>query len=379
MNENKAVVHILMTDYTMDSRLRNETVSLSMDNYDVKVYCLRSGKQNNSEIRKGVSIKRFGIVGSRILTYLSAYLFMFFYSLNKRIDCIHAHDANALPIAYLIAKTKGIPFIYDSHELWVEAHHSLSSEMILSAVAFMEKIFARRAKQIITVSDSIKKYLKNHFDVDNINVIRNIPCYTHSGHYDLFREKYHLSRNVKIFLYQGLISKTRCVDLIVKAAISVCNRDARCVFFFLGDGPYMEELNKTVKDSGMQERIKAIGTINQDELLKYTMSADIGIHAINNSCLNHDYCLPNKVFEYIHSGLVLVATGLTELKKFIIENNIGLTFKDSDQNSLEAAMITLLNDEVLFEELKINTIKASDKYLWSNEYLILKDIYKKVL
>ena len=38
--------------------------------------------------------------------------------------------------------------------------------------------------------------------------------------------------------------------------------------------------------------------VDIDELQKYTSSADVGIHMILNTCLNHYYCLPNKLFEY---------------------------------------------------------------------------------
>lgn len=314
------LVHILMTDYQLDSRVRNETVSLVNDGYDVDVYCLKSKKTFTDEVREKVNLKRFGIVSSKVVAFLSAYVSMFLYSLGKKIDSVHAHDVNALPIAYLIALFKRVPLIYDSHELWSESHHSMSSKLILNIVAIMEKFFAKRATKIITVSDSIKEYLKKYFDTDNIEVVRNIPSYTHSGDYDLFREKYNLSDNVRICLYQGLISKTRGVDLIVKAALEVCKKNSNIVFFFLGDGPYLDELKKLVIDSKLENKVYILGKIDQSELLKYTKSADIGIHAISNTCLNHEYCLPNKVFEYIHSYVVLVVTNLLELSKFVEEN-----------------------------------------------------------
>ena len=373
------LVHILMTDYQLDSRVRNETVSLVNDGYDVDVYCLKSKKTFTDEVREKVNLKRFGIVSSKVVAFLSAYVSMFLYSLGKKIDSVHAHDVNALPIAYLIALFKRVPLIYDSHELWSESHHSMSSKLILNIVAIMEKFFAKRATKIITVSDSIKEYLKKYFDTDNIEVVRNIPSYTHSGDYDLFREKYNLSDNVRICLYQGLISKTRGVDLIVKAALEVCKKNSNIVFFFLGDGPYLDELKKLVIDSKLENKVYILGKIDQSELLKYTKSADIGIHAISNTCLNHEYCLPNKVFEYIHSYVVLVVTNLLELSKFVEENDVGITFKDNNVKSLENSLNTLLADDELYNKFKLNSIKASQKLTWDNEYIVLKKLYEDIL
>jgi len=70
------LVHILMTDYQLDSRVRNETVSLVNDGYEV--YCLKSNKISSDEVREKVNLKRFGIVGNKIFTFLSAYIAMFF-------------------------------------------------------------------------------------------------------------------------------------------------------------------------------------------------------------------------------------------------------------------------------------------------------------
>lgn len=192
--KDKKVIHILMTDYSVDSRVRNETISLKKDGYTVSVYCLKSKKFNSNELRENVEIQRFGFGGYKIFNMLFAYMGMLFSSINIKIDVIHAHDVTALPIVYLIAKVKGIPFIYDSHELWSQSHHHSSSSILLGMVAFMEKFFAKRATQIITVSDSIKKYMQSYFQNENIEVIRNIPSYTHSGEFDIFRERYNIGK-----------------------------------------------------------------------------------------------------------------------------------------------------------------------------------------
>lgn len=377
--QTRNLVHVLMTDYQLDSRVRNETTSLSRDGYSVDVYCLKSKIISTDEIRENVNLIRFGIIGNKMLIFLSAYFSMFFYSLGKKIDSVHAHDVNALPIAYLISLFKKVPLIYDSHELWSQSHHSISSRFILNMVAYMEKFFAKRATRIIVVSDSIKGYLENYFEVKNIEVVRNIPSYVHNGEYNIFREKYNLSDDVKICLYQGLVSKTRGVDLIVKAALAVCKQNSNVIFFFLGDGPYLEELKSLVIKHKLSDKIYILGKIDQNELLKYTMSADVGVHAISNTCLNHEYCLPNKVFEYIHSHVVLVVTNLLELSKFVDENEVGLTFENENVQSLEQSLSKILNDNVLYEKYKTNSIELSKSLTWDNEYIKLKNLYKDLL
>jgi glycosyltransferase involved in cell wall biosynthesis len=374
----RKIIHVLMSDYVTDSRVTNETVSLAKEGYEITVCCLKSHRIKTDEVRDGVCIKRFGLVSNKILCLITACFAMIVLTLRSKAHCIHAHDVAALPVAFLMSKLKRVPLIYDSHELWGESHHAFKSTSIVRIVVLIEKLLAGQAKAIITVSDSIKTHLSNHFNVDNVVVIKNIPSYTHQGDFDLFRETYGMHKDAKIFLHQGIIDFVRGVDLIVDAAINVCEKNKTCMFFFIGDGPDLDKLKLKVKKSFVSERIIFLGFVNQSELLKYTCSANVGIHAIKNSCLNHYYCLPNKLFEYIHSGLVLVVTDLVELGGFVKGRGVGLTFRDGDVKALEQALLTLIEDKVLFDRCKANSNLAAQEYTWDNEFIKLKEIYAKV-
>ena len=339
----------------------------------------KSREFNSDEVRNNIHIKRFGLIGNKAFKIITAWIGMIYYSHRMKIKCVHAHDITALPVAYLISRIKRVPLIYDSHELWTESHHKFNSRLVVKIVGFFEKILAKKAAMIITVSDSIKNHLCNHFDVKNITVIRNIPSYTHNGDYDIFRENYNIKPDAKILIYQGFIDFSRGVDLIIDAAITVCHANPNCFFFILGDGPDLIELKAKVKGIGLTDRIVFIGFVDQVDLLKYTKSADIGIHAIKNSCLNHEYCLPNKLFEYIHSGIVPVVTDLVELGGFVKSHKIGLAFKNESVSALEGVLLRLISDNDLFNELKSNLINTSEQVTWDNEFIKLKEVYTKVL
>lgn len=378
MNDFK-VAHVLMTDYALDSRVRNETVSLQADGFTTTVFCLKSTNCPSDETRENVFIKRFGIASDNKLTFIIAYIHMFLHGLFNRYDLFHAHDVTALPVVFLLAKIKNRPFVYDSHELWSQSHHAISSRWLIDLVCFFEKRFACQAAHVITVSESIRQYLLAYFNNRNISVIRNIPSYTHEGSYDLIREAFGLDSETRILIYQGMISKSRGVDLVARVAIDIARLDYKAVFVFIGNGPYLDELRQLVADSNLADKIFVMGAVDQNELLKYTMSADIGIHAINNSCLNHDYCLPNKLFEYIQAGLVLVVTGLTEMKKFIDENEVGVTFRDGDVADLEQAIISLMANQTEYAKYKNNSRLLAKEITWNNEYQKLKAVYTTTL
>lgn len=376
--QRKLVLHILMSQYLIDSRVRNETTKLVEEGLAVDVYCLNGETCKGDEIREGVKLYRFGSFNTKLFLFLTAYITMIFSSFKKKYNCVHAHDLTALPIAFCIAKLKRVPLIYDSHELWSQAlHHNLPVLMEKGAI-WIEKKLARRADYIITVSNSIAEYLKDHFNHNQVYVVRNVPSYIHTADYDLFRSELNIPKDLKIILYQGLISEGRGVHYLVDAAI-LLSKKHKFKFILLGYGPYIDELKKKISEAQLEDTILLMPAVKQDQLLKYTSSADIGVHAINNSCLNHDYCLPNKLFEYISGGLAVVVTNLTELSKFVNENKIGSTFEDDNAADLAQKLSSLLDEPQKLEEIRVNSRRLRQELTWENEAKILMSIYEKSL
>jgi glycosyltransferase involved in cell wall biosynthesis len=377
VKNNKKSIHILMSQYSVDSRVRNETESLQSC-YDIDVYCLKDQTNDFLDERNGIQLKRFGLkVHNKLIRFLSSYISMFFYSLGQQVASVHAHDLNALPLAFLIAKLKRVPLIYDSHELWSESAHGNYPDWVLNLAKRVEIFCAHRAEHIITVSPSIAKHLSELFVNNNISVIRNVPSYVHEGSFDLFREKFNISSSKPIFIYQGLISEARGVRMILEA-LCLVSKSLEYSFVFLGDGPFKDSLTVLIEEYQLSGNVFHENAVSQDVLLQYTSSADVGIHALDNSCLNHEYCLPNKIYEYLNAGIAVVCPDLTELSNFIEEEQVGSTYKCGNASALSIEIEKYIKNPELISKAKVSALE-SRKYLnWESEELKLFEIYKRV-
>ena len=117
----------------------------------------------------------------------------------------------------------------------------------------------------------------------------------------------------------------------------------------------------------------------KNELLKYTNSADVGVHAIKNSCLNHDLCLPNKLFEYMSAGIPVLVSELTEMKRFVNNNGIGMCFENSSVNDLSEKIQYLLDNPEELAGFRECSMNASKTITWEAEARILKELYSDLL
>lgn len=364
-----------MSSYIVDSRVTNETSSLAKEGYDVTVLCLNSKGLKCKEFYGDVEIKRTGIcTKGKIFSYISAYVQMLWIILKSDFKLIHAHEITSLPVAIIASLLKRKKVIYDSHELWSESHHKTSNKFIISTISYIERMLCKNIT-IITVSESICEYLKAHFNNKDVHVVRNIPSYKHTGKYNLIREMFEISERDKVFIYQGLLSEARGVDLILDAAINVSKDiESGLAFVFFGFGEYAKEIEQKSK---LYSNIYYGGNIPQKNLLKYTSSADIGLHGIKNTCLNHDYCLPNKVFEYALSGIPIIVPNLTELSAFLDEYKVGLDYEQNNVESLESSIRHALKEHVYSDLIK-NVKEFEKKVTWEKEFEIIKGLYEKI-
>lgn len=371
------VLHLLITDYKVDSRVRNETESLLETGYQIDVFCLKSNDTIRKELRRGINIIRYGFSNNKITKILTAYIQFIYYSLKGDYRLVHAHDFTALPAGFIISVIKRIPLIYDTHELWSESEHESYPSCVFKIAYWIEKYFARKANYVITVSDSIKDYLRVYFNNPNLETVRNIPSYTHQDSADLNDKKSGVEGTVPTFIFAGSIDRKRGLNTILQSLGLI--GDLEYKFLFLVDELTGNEIVRQAGRYELKDRVIIEKVVPQDKLIEHLSHADIGVHAIENSCLNHEYCLPNKIFEYINAGLAILCTDVKEMSQLVHTYDIGMTFRSSDVLDLAEKMRSLLNDKKNIKKYKSNAQKLSKAHSWEEEYKKLKKIYKGLI
>jgi glycosyltransferase involved in cell wall biosynthesis len=115
-----------------------------------------------------------------------------------------------------------------------------------------------------------------------------------------------------------------------------------------------------------------------EQLRKISAQAYIAVAVPEKEGLNQWLALPNKLFDYIHAGLPQVTVNYPEYQKINDQFRVAILLPDISPGRIAEALNNLLSDDVLYQGLKENCIKARMVLNWQQEEKKLLAFYQSV-
>ena len=112
-------------------------------------------------------------------------------------------------------------------------------------------------------------------------------------------------------------------------------------------------------------------------LSDYTRLADIGVILLSKKkSLNYYYASPNKLFEYIHANVPVLAPNYPFLKEIVEKYDIGMLIDAIGPKEIADKIKLILSDMGNYQRMKENTEVAKRELNWENEEKKLLEAYK---
>lgn len=313
------------------------------------------------------------------LLFTSGPLFYFFYNVRlffvllfTKSDLLFSNDLDTLLPNYWVSKLKGIPLIYDSHEIFCEVPELQKTPMKKRIWERLERKIVPKLKYCITVNESIAKYFKEKYGTNFISV-RNIP--TAPENFKLkTKAELKIPTDKKIIIFQGAgINIERGAEELVQAMQLVENAH----LLIIGSGDVFPHLEEIVPQLKLEQKITLIYKLPKAELLHYTFNSDLGISIDKDTNLNYRFSLPNKIFDYIQAQIPVLASELPEIKNIITRYNIGNFIENHEPKHIAKKINEMLSSSE-YATWKQNTIKAAQENNWESEKGLLEKLIKSV-
>ncbi len=150
------------------------------------------------------------------------------------------------------------------------------------------------------------------------------------------------------------------------------------VLLIIGSGDNWNEMKTLCRSLHLEKKIRFITKVPRAELLQYTTIADLGLSLDKGTNPNYYYSLPNKVFDYIHCGVPVLASRLPEIELILNEYRVG-TFIDGHHPQQIAEKINHLLGSKELDTYKANTSLAKKALSWDAEKLKLKALIEGIV
>jgi glycosyltransferase involved in cell wall biosynthesis len=363
-----AVIESLEIPFCVIGINRGKFLSPNRENFvAIDVVTKRRVQLFQKKISKLKTLKRM----LSLIVFLEIFLKLFLKGVFFKPTVIHVNDCYVLPIAALIRVFTRSRILYDAHELESETN-GISANM-RRVVNFIEKSCWNSVDVLVTVSPSIQSWYIQKLGSKSSSIVLNSPHFNVKNirrqYEDYFREKYNLSKESRIFLYLGNLERGRGIETILEAFL---NTPKDRVIIFMGSGSLENKISKFTKNNS---NIFLHAPVSHDIVVNVASSADFGICLIEDISLSDRFCLPNKLFEYIFSGLPVIASNLPDMRKLILEYDVGICIENSTQSLLRAVLET---DKDQFDDLAFQHDMLND-LSWESQAQKLESIYRELL
>jgi glycosyltransferase involved in cell wall biosynthesis len=322
-------------------------------------------------IRQGNT--RIVLIKSRKIYYLFPFLAILklFHEIKKtKIDIIHLQGSNFSP--YLIVtdllKSRYPTLVIVLGLVSKEARYreGVGWHFYSFFNRIAEKYIITKSKNIVVETESIKKIVSkwtqaniyvvpSGVDFNKLQEIRSIP----------------LSEKPDIFVASRL-EKLKGIDLLIKATSIIINEFPSLRVFIAGTGPDEKELKVLVKRLNLENHIRFLGFISNEEKYQYYDACKFVVIPSRWDCQ------PIALFEAAASGKPVIASDMSN-PEIVIEGETGLIFKSENVNDLIDKMILLLKNPEVIEKIGKNAQENVKKYDWSEIGKKFAEIYNEVI
>ena len=367
----KLNLHIYQTPFKFESRMLKETKSLAdagfFDQIDIAAIWQPGLAEHEAvdEKRKVWRIKVHIPPSDHLLPralHLLEWQWHIFSAYRHGVSVVNCHSLAVLPLGWLLKKVTGAKLVYDTHELQTETTFMTGLRRPLAKM--LERLLIHTCDLVMTVNDSIRDWYRTAYDLHNVYTARNIPYrqdapkIQSTPNIKNLREVLGLPEDAFLFLHLGYLLPARGIELMLEA---FAHADPHRHLLFIGEG----ELGPLVQSYAQKHaNIHVLPLVKPTEVQHYSAQADVGLVLTIPNSLNYYFILPNKLYEYVLTGVPVIASDLPEIRRVVDEGHCGWLVA-ADCNDMVALINSLTREDIRAKHE--GALAYSQKVGWQDE------------
>ena len=257
--------------------------------------------------------------------------------------------------AWLLARLKGVPFLFEVRDLWPEFAISvgvLTNRTLIRLSLWLERFLYRHADRVIVNSPGFEEHVRQR-GAKRVELVPNgadPAMFNPADTGETFRSLHHLTDKY-VLLYAGAHGMSNDLGVLLDAA-GLLENQPRIQVVLLGDGK--EKANLQAQAAALDlNNVSFIASVPKEEMPGAMAAADACV-AILKPIEAYKTTYPNKVFDYMGAGrpVVLAIDGV--IRQVVEAAESGIFVQPGDPVALAEAVRRLAADPQRSREMGLN-------------------------
>jgi len=294
----------------------------------------------------------------------------------RKPDVVHCNDLDTLLVGVLAKQRYGCRVIYDAHEFYPVSDPD-GKWIDITFFSALERYLIRKADAVVTVNPMLGEAMRAAYHLDRVYSVPNAEPWTGASPRPSGSEMDRLANGRVKFLFQGRFTPGRGIDELIEGWAAVDG--GRAALFLRGpDNMWRKAAIEKAAQLGLLDRsVYFLDAVREDQLVPAAAEADVGIIPYKPLIINDRLSCPNKLSQYLHAGLMVLANDLPYVKSVLTEADAGLFYNSTDLGTLAAAVGQVLDNPELLQRGRENARRfARERFNWQVQGEILLTLYR---
>lgn len=238
--------------------------------------------------------------------------------------------------ALMLSKVFGVPFVHRA----LDSSHEIRESIFKYPILWVEKLVYRWSPLLSANNSAMQRYCENLSGRKNPSVVNYPPlALEHFAHHlpdSNLRQSLGILPTDRVITYMGSFFYFSGLPSVINRFAELVARDEPIKLLLVGGGEQDFQLRQMVGALGLSGKVIFTGLVTFDDLPKYLALSTVAINPLEISRVA-SIAFPNKVLQYLATGLTVVSTRLEGLVS-ALDGIIDLIWANSSAEVLEVAV-----------------------------------------
>ncbi len=277
-------------------------------------------------------------------------------------DAYSAHGVQALPAAAAVSHEVGGDLYCDVIEIPSFYKRALLPTWHPTNINILDHAFEGylcRASGLLTVGWSLRSQIEHYGPP-----VAVIPNYRHAEDLEpsnILRERCNLLPSDKLVL--SLSTTATGFEAVLMALKLLPDNIHLASLGRLVPASYAEKIGALIQELQLQSRVHIFDQVPYSDLTSVASSADVGLIVRDPKILNNQISLPNRIFDYMSSGVPVVTPKIPDIDYLIKTHNMGISIPGTAPDDWREGILSAIQQS---DEIGGNALRASKELVWEN-------------